>query len=193
MDEHSIISVVVAFSPSGPHVFRESVPEARRVDNIIIQCEESFEFRIMDESIAQRSLVEKKRYPPTETNETMQKPRILIVDDEPGLVRLLTLNLEKMDRYEILTVEDPALVLEAVVNFRPALVILDWIMPRITGGEVAEEIRADPRVCDTPILFFSAFIMKRDGQEISGFPAIAKPIGMHDLVEAIDEHLSKCE
>jgi CheY-like chemotaxis protein len=124
----------------------------------------------------------------------MQKPRILIVDDEPGLVRLLTLNLEKMDRYEILTVEDPASVLEAVVNFKPALVILDWIMPKITGGEVAEEIRADPRVCDTSILFFSAFIMKRDGQqEISGFPAIAKPIGMHELVEAIDEHLPKCE
>jgi DNA-binding response OmpR family regulator len=123
---------------------------------------------------------------------TMPKPRILIVDDEPGLVRLLTLNLEKMDRYEVLTVEDPASVLETVVTFKPDLVILDWIMPKVTGGDLAEQIRADSRVCDTPILFFSAFIMKRDGhQEISGFPAIAKPVGMHELVEAIDEHLRK--
>jgi len=124
----------------------------------------------------------------------MPKPRILIVDDEPGLIRLLSLNLEKMDRYEVRTVEDPALVLEAAVNFKPDLLVLDWIMPKITGGEVAEQIRADPRVRDTPILFFSAFIMKRDGQqEISGFPAIAKPVGMHELVEAIEEHLQKSE
>ena len=105
----------------------------------------------------------------------MRKSRILIVDDEPGLLRLLTLNLEKMDRYEVLTVEDSTLVLEAVVNFKPDLVILDWIMPTIPGEEVAEQIGADCRIANTPILFFSAFIMKRDGhQEISGFPAIAK-------------------
>jgi len=120
----------------------------------------------------------------------MERPRILIVDDEPGLLRLLTLNLEKMDRYEVLTVEDSTLVLEAVVNFKPDLVILDWIMPTIPGEEVAEQIRADSRVANTPILLFSAFIRKRDGhQEISGFPAIAKPVGIHELVEAIEEQL----
>jgi DNA-binding response OmpR family regulator len=119
----------------------------------------------------------------------MSKPKILIADDEPGLLRLLTLNLEKMDRYEILTVEDATLVVEAAVKFRPDLIILDWIMPKITGGDVAEQICADSRVCDTPILFLSAFIMKREGQEISGFPAIAKPIRLHELVEAIDEQL----
>jgi len=122
----------------------------------------------------------------------MPKQKILIVDDEPGLVRLLTLNLERMDRYEVLTVEDPTLVVETVVKFRPDLVILDWIMPKISGADLAEQIRADPRISGTPVLFFSAFIMKRDGhQEISGFPAVAKPIGMHELVAAIDEQLNK--
>jgi len=126
------------------------------------------------------------------TKNSMPKPRILIVDDEPGLLRLLTLNLEKMNRYEVLPIVDACQAFEAVVKFKPDLVILDWIMPTIPGEEVAEQIRADFRVANTPILFFSAFIMKRDGhQEISGFPAIAKPIEMHELVEAIDEQLEK--
>jgi len=122
----------------------------------------------------------------------MRRPKVLIVDDEPGLVRLLTLNLERMNRYEVLTVEDPNLALEAVVNSKPDLVILDWIMPTITGDDVADQIRADSRVGDTPILFLSAFIMKRDGpQEIAGYTAIAKPFGLNELVEAIDEQLSR--
>jgi DNA-binding response OmpR family regulator len=124
--------------------------------------------------------------------EIMRKSRILIVDDEAGLVRVLALNLERMDRYEVLTVVDATEALEAAVKFKPDLIILDWIMPTITGGDVAQQVRADSRVCDTPILFFSAFIMKRDGTaEIGGFPAIAKPVGMSELVEAIDEQLGK--
>jgi DNA-binding response OmpR family regulator len=122
----------------------------------------------------------------------MRKSRILIVDDEAGLLRVLTLNLERMDRYEVLTVVDAAQALDAAVKFKPDLVVLDWIMPKITGGDVAQQIRADSRVGGTPILFFSAFIMKRDGHtEIDGFPAIAKPVRMHELVEAIDEQLEK--
>ena len=122
----------------------------------------------------------------------MPKPKILIIDDEEGLLRMLTLNLERLDRYEVLTVPDAAQALDTVVKFKPDLVILDWIMPTLSGGDVAEEIRADSRVGDTPILFFSAFIMKRDGHaEIGGFPALAKPVGMQELVEAIDAHLGK--
>ena len=105
---------------------------------------------------------------------------------------MLTLNLERMNRYEVLTVTDASQALEAVVKFKPDLVILDWIMPQVSGGDVAQQIRTDSRVGETPILFFSAFIMKRDGlAEIDGFPAIAKPVGMPELVEAIDEQLGR--
>ena len=120
----------------------------------------------------------------------MRRPKILIVDDEPGLVRLMTLMLARVNRYEIVSELDASLALKAVVKLRPHLVILDWIMEKATGAEVAEQIRADSRVSDTPILFLSAFIMKRDGpQEIAGCPAIAKPFGVTELVEAIDEQL----
>ena len=120
----------------------------------------------------------------------MERPKILVVDDEPGLVRLLALMLKT--RYEVLVEVDATLALEAVVRFKPHLVILDWIMPQMHGGDVAEQIRSDSRVCDTPILFLSAIILKRNTPgELAGFPAVPKPTGLKELVEAIDEQLRK--
>jgi len=120
----------------------------------------------------------------------MAKPRILIVDDEPGLLRLLSLMLKS--RYETQAEVDATKALEAVVNFRPHLVLLDLVMPKIPGQDVARQIRSDARVCDTPILFLSAIILKREaGAEVAGCPAIAKPIGLAELVEAIEER--RCE
>ena len=90
------------------------------------------------------------------------RPRILIVDDEPGLVRVITLMLIHLDRYEVLTVVDPTQALEAVVKFKPDLVVFDWVKLKTHGGDVAQQIRADSRVCDTPILILSALVSKRE-------------------------------
>jgi CheY-like chemotaxis protein len=122
----------------------------------------------------------------------IRRSRILIVDDEPGLVRLLSLMLNRTDRYEVMSVMDATQALQTVVRFKPHLVLLDWVMPKITGGEVAGQIRADSRVSETPILFLSAIVMKRDGcGEVAGFPAIAKPIRLNELLEAIEEQFGK--
>ena len=96
-----------------------------------------------------------------------RKPRILIVDDEPGLVRLLALLLTT--RYEVRSIYDSTQALEAAVEFKPHLILLDWVMPRLHGGDVAQQIRADARVCETRILFhFSSSLetgyARRDGR-----------------------------
>ena len=117
-----------------------------------------------------------------------RKPKILIVDDEPGLVRLLALMLTK--RYEVRSIYDATQALEAVVEFKPHWILLDWVMPQMHGGDVAQQIRADARLCDTRILFHSAALSKRDERhDMAGFPAIAKPTGLTELVEAIEEQL----
>jgi CheY-like chemotaxis protein len=65
-------------------------------------------------------------------------------------------------------------------------------MPKIPGQEVAQQIRSDSRVCDTPILILSAIVLKRDARtEVAGCPAIAKPIRVSELVVAIEEQLEK--
>jgi DNA-binding response OmpR family regulator len=120
----------------------------------------------------------------------MCRSKILIVDDDPGLVRLLALLLKK--RYEIVAELDATQALEAVVKFKPDLVLLDWVMPHLSGGDIAQRIRSDSRVSDTRILFLSAIILKREpAGEVAGYPALAKPIGMQELIEAIDEQLRK--
>lgn len=121
----------------------------------------------------------------------MQKRRILIVDDEQGLVRLLKLTLERTGRYEVLEESDATKALEVAVEFKPELVLLDLVMPKIDGGRLALQIRADPQVRQTPILFLSATVLKREGwpTEIDGIPALAKPIGVAELLDAIEANL----
>ena len=102
----------------------------------------------------------------------------------------MTLMLTSRKRYDVSSVLDATLALKAVLKFKPHLVLLDWIMPKIGGAEVAEQIRADSRVSKTPILFLSA-IVNGNEPEIRGFPAISKPVGIHALVEAIEEQLRK--
>jgi DNA-binding response OmpR family regulator len=62
-------------------------------------------------------------------------------------------------------------------------------MPKIDGNQVAARLRSDSRFCKTPIIFLTAVISNygsSEAQEIDGFPALAKPIGLGELVNAIE-------
>ena len=122
----------------------------------------------------------------------MQKSKILLIDDEPGLLRLMALMLSARGRYEVRTVSDASQALATAIECKPDLVILDWIMPDLSGGDVAMLIRNDPCISNSPILVLSAVILKRDkSNELAGFPAVAKPVGVDELVEAIEEQLEQ--
>jgi CheY-like chemotaxis protein len=69
-------------------------------------------------------------------------PRILIVDDEPNIVLALEM-LMKREGFETRTVADGARAVEAAEAFRPDLILLDVMMPRMDGFEVCQRIRAD--------------------------------------------------
>ena len=104
----------------------------------------------------------------------MSKKRILVVDDEVGFTRLLKLNLEQTGQYEVRVENWAEDAPRAVREFRPDLIFLDVMMPRLFGGDVASKIRADPSLKDTPIVFLTATVTKARVQEheglISGFP-----------------------
>ncbi|MEA3210235.1 MAG: two-component system, OmpR family, response regulator [Chthoniobacter sp.] len=120
------------------------------------------------------------------------KKRIMIVDDEPGFIRLVKLNLERTGRYLVKEENDGTNVLETAAQFRPDLFVLDLVMPRTDGGAVAEQIRAHPAFSETPIVFLSATVV-RDNEfptnHICGFPAIAKPVSLSELIEVIETNL----
>lgn len=116
------------------------------------------------------------------------KQRILIVDDESGLVRLMKLVLERTDRYLVHGETDPAAALEVAMRFQPDLILLDLIMPGMDGRQLAERFRSTQGLQTKPIIFVSAVVSSGEGiaSRIAGFPALAKPLGMNDLIALVD-------
>jgi CheY-like chemotaxis protein len=124
----------------------------------------------------------------------MTKKRILVVDDEVSLTRMIRLNLETTGRYEVREENRGARAVEAAREFRPHLILLDVMMPDKDGGEVAAEIKDDALLQDTPVVFLTAIVTKEEtapaGSEIAGHTFLAKPVTTEDLIRCIEEQLS---
>lgn len=124
----------------------------------------------------------------------MNKKRILVVDDEIGFTRLLKLNLEQTNDYDVRIENRPAHALNAAREFGPDLVLLDVLMPGMFGADVAVGLRADARFKSTPIVFITAAVSKTRVKEndglISGFPFLAKPSSVEEVIEQIEQRLA---
>ncbi len=81
--------------------------------------------------------------------------------------------------------------LDAARQFKPDLILLDVIMPDMSGGEVAYQIEADRNVKKTPIVFLTAAAKKEDEGNISGRTIIAKPFDPDQLVACIKDNLGE--
>jgi CheY-like chemotaxis protein len=128
----------------------------------------------------------------------MNKKRILIVDDEIGAARLLKANLEQTERYEVCVENWPEDALAAARRFKPDLVLLDIIMPRWPGGNVADQIDRDPALKGTPVFFFTAAVRKhgpRSVEEHEGIiserPCLAKPASTEEIMQFIEAEFAK--
>jgi len=125
----------------------------------------------------------------------MAKKRILLVDDEKSFTALLKLNLEESGDYEVRVENWAEDAYEAAKEFKPDLVLLDIIMPRMPGGNVAAQLKEDPGLKDTPIVFLTAAVRKQQVEDNQGiicdFPCLAKPATVEMVVEAIEKYAKK--
>ena len=125
----------------------------------------------------------------------MPKKRILLVDDEKSLTTLLKLNLEDTGNYEVRVENWAEDALQAAREFKPDLVLLDIIMPRMPGGNVAAQIDSDPQLKGTPIVFLTAAVRKHQVEENEGIicdhPCLAKPASLDEVVAMIEKHARK--
>ncbi len=83
------------------------------------------------------------------------KPNILVVEDEPPLVEVLRYNLEK-EGYLVNVAENGAQALSKVHESPPDLVILDWMLPELSGIEVCRQLREDPDSREVPVIMLTA-------------------------------------
>ena len=120
------------------------------------------------------------------------KRRILIVDDDANSTHLVKILLERSGPYLVLEENDAANADQTAHNFKPDVILLDIIMPKMDGGELATQIEADRELHDTPIIFLTALVTHTEansGLQMQGHPLVAKPISIPELINAIEKHL----
>ncbi|MEP6697669.1 MAG: response regulator [Pseudonocardiales bacterium] len=118
---------------------------------------------------------------------TERKPRVLVVDDDQVIRQLIGINLE-LEGFEVHMAADGEEALRLVVDVAPDVVVLDVMMPRLDGLEVARRLRQDPRTRDLRLVLVSARAQAVDLQrgEDSGVDAyITKPFEPDELVAVV--------
>jgi two-component system OmpR family response regulator len=126
----------------------------------------------------------------------MAKKKILVVDDEASLTRMLRRNLEATGKYEVREENSGAHAYETAREFQPDMIILDVMMPDMDGGDVAAKIQDDESLKHIPIVFLTAILKKEEvaestGSTIGGRTFLVKPVKVDDLIACIENHLGK--
>ncbi len=115
------------------------------------------------------------------------QPNVLIVEDEPPLVELLSYNLEKAGFQPHIARDGDEAIL-AVEERKPDLVLLDWMLPYVSGIEICRRIRRNPETRDLPIIILTA--RGEEDDRIRGLDAgaddyVVKPFSPSELVARV--------
>ena len=118
---------------------------------------------------------------------------IVVVDDDADILGLLEYKLTAAG-HQVTAEADGEAGLAAIHEVKPDLVVLDWMMPRMTGIEVCLELRKDPDLANVPVLFLTAKAQESDVQR--GFAAggndyVVKPFSPRELATRIDALLAR--
>ena len=123
----------------------------------------------------------------------MDKKKILIVDDEPDILRLISLRLRKLG-YDVLTAVDGKEALDATRNENPDLVLLDLLIPFMNGAEVCEQIKNDKTLKHIPIILFTAHsdtMTAEKAKKLGAEDYIIKPFDPEELTDKVEEILAQ--
>jgi CheY-like chemotaxis protein len=114
--------------------------------------------------------------------------RILIVDNEVDFCFFVKKNLEAVGDFEVSICSESAKALSQAEALHPDLVLLDLLMPELSGLEVESLLRARRKTRDIPIVFLTVAASPEEGREersIEGRPVLSKPVEIRELIEVI--------
>ena len=117
----------------------------------------------------------------------MSRNRILIVDDEPAIREMVAVALELAD-FDVLEAENAQRGHEIIVDERPDLVLLDWMLPSVTGIELARRLKRDETTNEVPIIMLTAKSEednKIQGLDVGADDYITKPFSTRELISRI--------
>ena len=120
-----------------------------------------------------------------------EAPRIMIVDDAPQNIELLEFMLLAQG-YQVFALPNGEMALKAAAKTRPAMILLDILMPGLDGYEVCRRLKADPHLQDIPVLFLSALnepLDKARAFQVGGVDYITKPFQLVEIEARVRTHL----
>ena len=129
---------------------------------------------------------------PTDALESMKK-RILVVDDDEQIVELLVDVLKRDERFEVKTAAtgyDAGLLTE---QFKPHVILLDYMLPDINGNLVCDRIRSNPDLKDTRVIIVSGVVSQEEIGALTNNGAdefIKKPFDIDELIDHISDLLA---
>ncbi len=119
--------------------------------------------------------------------------KIMVVEDEQALALLLKYNLEK-EGYEVVIESNGAKVVAEVEAHNPSLILLDWMLPKMSGVEICKQIRTKPDIKNIPIIMLTAKGQEED--KIKGLTAgaddyVTKPFSVPELMARVKTNLRR--
>ena len=113
--------------------------------------------------------------------------RVLVVDDSDAIRELIVVNLE-LEGYDVRSAADGEQALEVVRQWRPDVVTLDVVMPRLDGFETLGRLRADPATADIPVVIVTGRAQAADrarGEALGAEAYLPKPFEPAELVSVV--------
>jgi len=117
---------------------------------------------------------------------------IIIVDDDDDIRELVEITLED-SQYRLYTAKDGEAGLKAIQNDRPDLVILDWVMPKLTGLEVLRKLRENPITAGIAVVLLTSQDNREHQEEIQTlgiFSYLQKPFSPLELIQTVQKALA---
>ena len=117
----------------------------------------------------------------------MVRPTILVIEDEEAQRLILQHNLEEAG-YEVICAEDGEIGWELITDYLPDLIVLDWMMPKLSGLELCRRIKSSAKTKNTPIIMLSARSEEVDrirGLDIGADDYVSKPYSIKELLARI--------
>jgi DNA-binding response OmpR family regulator len=122
-------------------------------------------------------------------------PLVLCADDDEDILSLVSLRLRRAG-FEVATAIDGDEAVQIARDRRPALAVVDVMMPKRTGYEVLAELRGDEALRGMKVILLSARVQEGDvarGMDAGADAYLAKPFKAQDLVSKVEELLSQAE
>lgn len=114
--------------------------------------------------------------------------RVCYVEDDEDIQRIVRMSLERVGKMKVEIVGDPMVAIDAIIGFKPDLVMLDWMMPGMDGPTLFKQLQENPNTKDFPVVFMTAKASPSEMEELrslGALGAISKPFSPKDLPEQL--------